>query len=111
MGRQQNKRGNSGIIYSTDPAFSPEGPAEEAPELIPSQQRLRVRLDTKHRKGKTVTLVEGFAGTEANLRELGRRLKTACGTGGNAKEGEILVQGTHLEQVRQLLKEWGYGLG
>jgi translation initiation factor 1 len=111
MGRQHSKRGNNSIIYSTDPGFSPEEPAEDVPELAPSQQRLRIRLDTKHRKGKTVTLVEGFAGTEADLRELGKRLKTACGTGGNAKEGQILVQGAHVEQISQLLKEWGYGLG
>jgi translation initiation factor 1 len=110
MGRHQSKRGSGGIIYSTNPEFSFEAPEQNASALPPSQQRLRVRVDTKHRKGKTVTLVEGFVGPEADLRELGKRLKTSCGTGGNAKEGEILVQGAHLEQVRQLLREWGYGL-
>lgn len=111
MGSDHSKRASGGIVYSTDPEFSPAAAGEKTPTVAPALQRLQVRLDTKHRKGKTVTLVEGFAGAQADLQQLGKKLKTACGTGGNVKDGQILVQGSHLEQVRGLLKAWGYGLG
>lgn len=73
-------------------------------------QRLKVWLDKKHRKGKTVTLVEGFTGKTTDLEALGKRLKTACGTGGSTKDNEILVQGDHLDQVKSLLQSWGYAV-
>jgi translation initiation factor 1 len=104
----RNRAGRDGIVYSTDPGFglTPED-AEEKP-MSPSEQRLRIRLETKHRGGKTVTIVDGFKGTEAGLQELGRNLKNACGTGGSAKDGEIIIQGDHRERIRNWLSQKGY---
>ena len=69
---------------------------------------MKVRLDTKHRSGKAVTLVEGFAGTVSDLEDLGRKLKTYCGTGGSVKDGVIIIQGDQRDKITQWLLKNGY---
>jgi len=100
---------NNGIVYSTDPDFRPdhEGPVAQD-TLPPKQQRLKIRLDTKQRAGKAVTLVEGFAGQDTDLQELGKKLKTMCGTGGSVKDGVIIIQGDQREKALQWLLKNGY---
>lgn len=93
-----------GLVYSTDPNFKPEvESASEEETLLPTQQKLKVRLDNKHRAGKAVTLVEGFVGTTSDKEDLGKKLKTFCGTGGSVKESEIIVQGDNRDKVLQWL--------
>ncbi|MBO5217368.1 MAG: translation initiation factor [Alistipes sp.] len=97
------------MVYSTNPDF--EYTTEQEPQvqtLEPAKQDLRVWLDRKHRGGKTVTLVKGFVGTQEDLSELGRMLKSRCGVGGSAKDGEIIIQGDHRERVVELLLKEGY---
>ena len=97
------------VVYSTNPNFQYEtGNTEEAETLSPNQQKLRVLLDRKNRGGKVVTLVTGFVGTDDDLKELGRMLKSKCGVGGSAKDGEIIVQGDFKQKVIELLKKEGY---
>lgn len=99
---KKNKADKNGFVFSTDPNFRFE--EERAPAqstLPPSQQKLRIRLDTKHRGGKTVTLIEGFVGTEADLQLLEKKLKNFCGTGGAAKDAEIIIQGDQREKILQ----------
>ena len=104
------KKGRRGVVYSTDPAYEYRyGKAQEAELLPPQQQRLRVQLDKKARRGKAVTLITGFEGPEDDLKDLGKQLKTACGGGGSAKDGEIMVQGDHREKVVAWLLDKGYG--
>ena len=106
---KKNKSDKLGFVYSTDPNFQfqhDEGPASET--LPPQQQKLKVRLDTKRRAGKAVTLVEGFRGTDDDLQTLGKALKNFCGTGGSAKDGEIIVQGDQRDKVLQWLQKNGY---
>ena len=99
---------NKGYVYSTDPEFKFEDEDQSKDTLKSSQQRLRIRLDTKHRAGKAVTLIEGFVGQDAELQDLGKKLKTVCGSGGSAKDNEIIVQGDHREKVLQWLLKNGY---
>ena len=104
------KRSNpGGLVYSTDPNFKlPENAGAEEETISPAQQKIKVRLDTKNRGGKAVTLVEGFIGTNADKEELGKKLKTFCGTGGSVKDGEIIVQGDNRDKVLQWLQKNGY---
>lgn len=100
-----------GMAYSTNKEFFNDFPAEEPQETLPKEkQKLRVKLDSKQRAGKVVTLVEGFTGSEDDLEALGKQLKTKCGAGGSAKEGLILIQGDYREKVIAWLKDWGYSL-
>ena len=98
-----------GMVYSTNPDFEyTTAEEEQATTLPPQQQNLRVWLDRKQRGGKTVTLVKGFVGTDEDLSELGRMLKSRCGVGGSAKDGEIIIQGDHRDRVVELLTQAGY---
>ena len=97
------------VVYSTNPDYNNEmDDDEEQVTLEPSQQKLRVQLDRKNRGGKVVTLITGFVGTENDLKDLGKLLKTKCGVGGSAKDGEIIVQGDFKQKIVELLKKEGY---
>ena len=97
------------IVYSTNPDFSYETEEENMAETLPpQQQRLRVQLDRKNRGGKVVTLITGFVGNDDDLKDLGKMLKSKCGVGGGAKDGEIIVQGDFKQKVIDLLLKAGY---
>jgi translation initiation factor 1 len=104
----KKKPDSRGFVYSTDPDFRFEGENENTETSSAAQQKLKVRLDTKHRAGKAVTLIEGFTGTDADLQELGKKLRTFCGTGGSAKDNEIIIQGDQREKVLHWLVKNGY---
>ena len=107
----KKKTPGNGIVYSTDPAFRPQEHEQPALEtLAPKQQKLKIRLDTRQRAGKAVTLVEGFIGKDADLEDLGKKLKTMCGTGGSVKQGEIIIQGDQREKTLLWLLNNGYTL-
>ena len=97
------------VVYSTNPDFHYETEEiVEVPTLPAGQQKLRVQLDRKNRGGKVVTLVSGFVGTDDDLKQLGKLLKSKCGVGGSAKEGEIIVQGDFKNKIVELLKREVY---
>ncbi len=98
-----------GVVYSTNSDFNYD--KEEHPEqetLPPQQQNLKVSLDRKKRKGKSVTLVTGFVGSEEDLKSMGKLLKTKCGVGGTTKDGEIMVQGDFCTKIIEILQREGY---
>ena len=105
---KKNKPDSRGFVFSTDPNFKFEEEHQSDETLLPAQQKLKVRLDTKHRAGKAVTLVEGFIGKDQDLEDLGKKLKSFCGTGGSAKDGEIIIQGDQREKVMQWFGKNGY---
>lgn len=105
---KKNKPDARGFVFSTDPNFKFEEENHSDETLLPAQQKLKVRLDTKHRAGKAVTLVEGFIGRNEDLEDLGKKLKSFCGTGGSAKDGEIIIQGDQRDKVMQWFGRNGY---
>lgn len=97
------------VVYSTNPDFSYESDEVEEQETLPrEQQNLRVQLDRKNRGGKVVTLITGFVGSDDDLKDLGKLLKSKCGVGGSAKDSEIIVQGDFKQKIVELLKKEGY---
>jgi translation initiation factor 1 len=108
---KKNKPDNRGFVYSTDPSFHFESNEEELLQTIaPEKQKLKIRLDTKQRAGKAVSLVTGFIGTEDDLIELGKKMKQYCGTGGSVKDREIIIQGDQREKIKQYLIKNKYGI-
>lgn len=106
----KNKRKDRvNIVYSTNPDFNYDYDIEQEQDTLPPrQQYLKVLLDKKQRKGKIVTLITGFTGKENDLNELAGLLKKKCGTGGAAKNGEILIQGDFKKKITEILQEMGY---
>lgn len=108
----KHKARPDGMVYSTNKDFYNGYEAEniDAETLQKDRQKLRVKLDSKQRAGKIVTLVEGFVGSNEDLETLGKQLKTKCGTGGSVKDGLIIIQGDYKEKIINWLKDWGYVL-
>ncbi|HRK53482.1 MAG TPA: translation initiation factor [Cyclobacteriaceae bacterium] len=107
--KSNNWKNREGVVYSTNQDFGySTGESHECETLVPAQQNLKVLLDKSGRAGKQVTLVGGFVGTSVDLDSLAKMLKTKCGVGGSAKDGEILIQGDVREKVLALLIKEGY---
>lgn len=106
---EQDWKKRLGVVYSTNPDFQyqTEQKVEET-TLEAGRQRLVVRIDRRQRAGKQVTLVEGFVGTADDLASLAKTLKTRCGVGGTAKDGEITIQGDLREKIVAMLTSMGY---
>ncbi len=106
---KKNKPDNLGFVFSTNPDFNFEtGDNTPQETALPAQQKLKIRLETKHRGGKAVTLIIGFNGKEEDLETLGKTLKNYCGTGGSVKDREIIIQGDQRDKVLQWLLKSGY---
>lgn len=98
-----------GVVFSTQENFDYDADDNEQFETLPSnQQNLKVLLDKKQRKGKKVSLIEGFQGSDDDLKELAKLLKTKCGAGGSAKDGVVIIQGDFREKIVQILSGEGY---
>lgn len=104
------KSSHNGIVYSTHPQWKPEVEKVEEKTLLPTQQKLKVILDSKHRAGKIATCIRGFVGTKEDITELGKILKNKCGTGGSVKDNEIIIQGDFKNKVIQILQQLQYNV-
>ncbi len=102
-------KNREGVIYSTQNDFDYYEPVVYSPNTLPPQkQSLRILLDKKKRAGKQVSLITGFVGKETDLEELAKKLKNQCGSGGSAKDGEIIIQGDHRQKIFTYLTKEGY---
>lgn len=98
-----------GVVYSTNPDYEySDDSQEEADTLLKNQQKLRLNMERAGRGGKTVTLVNGFVGSNEDINSLCKLLKQKCGVGGSVKEGEIIIQGDHRQRLVEILKKEGY---
>jgi translation initiation factor 1 len=103
------KKDKKNIVYSTNPNYEYEFDEDEVMETLPPQkQTLKVMIDKKQRKGKAVTLIAGFIGSNDDLKDLGKLLKSKCGVGGSVKDREILIQGDHRDKIIELLNKENY---
>ena len=103
------KKERINVVYSTNPDFQYEYDEEIEQETLPvDKQNLRVSLDSKQRKGKTVTLISGFIGKDDDLTKLAKELKNKLGVGGSTYDGEILIQGDQKVKTIEILKKLGY---
>ncbi|MEO6916109.1 MAG: translation initiation factor [Chitinophagaceae bacterium] len=106
---KNKKPAADGIVYSTNPGFQMRIETGSAAETAASnEQKLTVRLETKHRAGKAVSILRGYIGKIEDLEELGKKLKNFCGTGGAVKDGEIIIQGDQRDKMLQWLLKNGY---
>ena len=108
---KKNKDRGDGLVFSTNQDYFNDFDGGEPEDTLPkNQQKLRVRVETKHRGGKTATVIDGFIGTEDDMKDLGKELKTKCGAGGSVKDGLIIIQGDYKEKIIGWLRDWGYVL-
>jgi len=107
--KKNNFKNREGVVYSTNPDFNYfENVPGLQPTLPAEEQDLLVRIERKGRRGKVVTIVEGFTGSNDDLKELAKMLKNKCGVGGSQKDGEIIIQGEVKNKVYQILLENNY---
>ncbi len=99
-----------GFVFSTNQDFELQGQEETIKTLANHKQHLEVHLDKKNRAGKIATLIKGFEGTDQDLKNLAKQLKTLCGVGGSQKDGEILIQGNFRDKIMDFLKKQGYNV-
>ena len=98
-----------GVVYSTNPDFKYQTAETAEPDTLPpAKQRLIVAIDRRQRAGKQVTLIKGFVGKQNDLAALAKTLKTKCGVGGTAKDGEITIQGDLRDKLVALLTTMSY---
>ena len=103
----KNKKNRKGVMYSTNPDFEYQYKDKKFKTLSPIEQNLKVCID-KHRAGKVAVIIKGFIGSTDDLKTLGRILKTKCGVGGSAENGEIIIQGDVRDKVMKILKKEEY---
>jgi translation initiation factor 1 len=111
-------RGNARIVYSTSggricpdcgwPADQCRCSSVNRTASIPARIVAKLRLETKGRGGKAVSVVDGLPNNDAFLKELCQELKRACGTGGTAGDGTIELQGDQRDRLRDVLTKKGF---
>ena len=103
----KSKKNRKGVMYSTNPNFEYQYKNQGMRTLANTNQHLKVCID-KHRAGKIAVIIKDFVGTKNDLKSLGKMLKTKCGVGGSAKNGEIIIQGDVRDKIMEILSEEGY---
>ena len=107
MGKK-SKKNRGGLVYSTNPNYTLNSEDSDTQPRKSRNDRIRVIPEKKGRGGKTVTIVRGYQATVFQQNELAKTLKQFCGVGGSVKQGDILLQGDHVNRVVEKLKSLGF---
>ncbi|MDD4819949.1 MAG: translation initiation factor [Flavobacteriales bacterium] len=97
-----------GLVFSTDREMDLSIPEEQTQTLPTEKQHLSVKKDTFARKGKVVTVVDGFVGKQQDLESLGKEVKKYCAVGGSVKDNQIIIQGEFVQKVKDFLLKKGF---
>lgn len=109
MSKKDSHKKRVGVVYSTDPDYNYAlSDAFESVTPDRKNQELRVRLEKKGRAGKQATVIKDFVGKTEDFNALAKMLKSKCGVGGSAKDGEIIIQGNVVDKVMAILRQEGY---
>jgi translation initiation factor 1 len=103
----KKNKGGGGFVFSTNPDFKIQTDDDPIDALAPEQQQLRIWLQ-RIKGNKEATIIKGYIGPDTDLEDLAKTLKNKCASGGNAKEGEIILQGDHRDKVLKYLLDNGY---
>ncbi len=103
----KNKKNRSGIVYSTNDNFEYSYDQEEPQTIENSEQNLKIHLE-RYKGNKAASVIKGYVGSENDLKDLAKKLKSSCGVGGSAKNGEIIIQGDHRDKILKLLLDDNY---
>lgn len=101
------KNNKGGIVYSTNPDYEYQTENDNFETLDNDKQNLKIWLDRKG-GGKVVSRIAGFIGTEDDLNILKKKIQNLCGSGGSAKDAEIMIQGDHRDKILAFLIKEGY---
>lgn len=96
------------VVYSEFGTSNSGATERGVPDLPPEKQDLRVQVSRKGRKGKTATVITGFAHKPETLKALAKKLKAQCGSGGTVSGNTIEIQGEHAPKLVSLLIQQGY---
>ena len=77
-------------------------------EKFEQKNPLICKFEKKGRNGKPVTLIEGFEGSEEELKQISKKIKTTLGIGGSEKDGIIVIQGDNRYKIMKILHDLGY---
>ncbi len=105
---KKSKQKKGGLVYSTNPDYNPASEDEDLLSQPLHHDRIRVVPEKKGRGGKTVTIIKGYKATAFQLGDLAKQLKQYCGVGGSVKNGEIMLQGDHVDKVVAKMKALGF---
>ena len=95
------------LVYSTESGRI-RSDSDTHLTVNPDDSVCRVRRETKGRGGKEATVIWDVPGGEAELKSLGKAIKKRLGTGGSVKDGQIVIQGDHVETILSFLKDKGF---
>ena len=109
-GKKIKTNGEGGMVYSTNSNFGFGDLLANAlgEDSASEKDILEIHFEKKGRGGKTAVIVKGFSGSDEALNTLGKTLKTKCGVGGSAKDGEIIIQGNVRKKVIEVLEAEGF---
>ena len=98
---------NTGLVYSTESGRI-RSDSDSAHASNPDDSVCRLRRETKGRGGKEATVIWDVPGGDAELKSLGKAIKQHIGAGGSVKNGQIVIQGDHVDTILTILKDKGF---